>query len=229
VESPDPGETTVRLPRPGQAVVRRSAGQFVAAYIMQLIAEGALKAGERVPQDEIARTLGVSRSPVRDALIALEANGLVERPPDRGAFVADMSSQLFRDHFELYGLVFGYAARRATERGDPELVAALSMLADDLRTVRDPNEVYRLADEVCRQIVEGSGVTRVRALYGSTGFFEAALRTTPDAAEVSRSSILQIVDAIARGDGGEAEVAMREMSARHADLMVDSLHGRGVF
>jgi DNA-binding GntR family transcriptional regulator len=53
-------------------MIRRSSGEQAAIYIRGLIFQGRLRQGDRVPQDEIARTLGVSRIPVREALLSLE-------------------------------------------------------------------------------------------------------------------------------------------------------------
>ncbi|HUS60753.1 MAG TPA: GntR family transcriptional regulator, partial [Acidimicrobiales bacterium] len=60
------------LPSPVESVRRRSSGAHAADYIRRLIFEGELRQGERVPQDEIADALSLSRIPVREGLIALE-------------------------------------------------------------------------------------------------------------------------------------------------------------
>ncbi|HET6663353.1 MAG TPA: GntR family transcriptional regulator, partial [Acidimicrobiales bacterium] len=63
------------LPAPlakGPGLVRMSSGDQAALYIRRLMFDGDLRPGTRVPQDEIAQALGVSRIPVREALIALE-------------------------------------------------------------------------------------------------------------------------------------------------------------
>ena len=75
-----------------------------------------LKPGTRVPQDDIARVLGVSRIPVREALIALEREGWVTIEMHRGAFVNALDEQAARDTYELFGLVYGFAVRRANGR-----------------------------------------------------------------------------------------------------------------
>ena len=60
------------LPMPDE-FERRSSGDQAALYIRRLIFDGQLRPGGRVPQDEVAKSLGISRIPVREALIALEA------------------------------------------------------------------------------------------------------------------------------------------------------------
>jgi DNA-binding GntR family transcriptional regulator len=112
--------TSDPLPSPGQ-LVRRSSGDHAAVYIRRLIFEGRLRPGERIPQEQIAQALGVSRIPVREALIALEREGWVTIEMHRGAFVNALDEQAARDTYELFGLVYGFAVRRAIGRARPDL------------------------------------------------------------------------------------------------------------
>ena len=75
-------------------IVRTSSGEQIASHIRWLIFDGSLRPGMRVPQDTIARNLGVSRIPVREALIVLEREGWVTIEMHRCAFInAPMSSR----------------------------------------------------------------------------------------------------------------------------------------
>src|ERR671936_242795 len=99
-----------------------------AEYIRRLIFDGTLRSGHRIPQNEIAELLGISRVPVREALVALEREGWVVMEHNRGAHVAPLSARSIRDHYEMLGIVYAAAARRAIERGDvalPERLRAI--------------------------------------------------------------------------------------------------------
>jgi DNA-binding GntR family transcriptional regulator len=74
-------------PLPQRPLKRRSSGEAAALHIRKLIFDGYLRPGARVHQDDVARGLGISRIPVREALIALEQQGWVTIEPNRGAFV----------------------------------------------------------------------------------------------------------------------------------------------
>ena len=63
----------------------------------------------RVPQDAIAQDLGVSRIPVREALIVLEREGWVTNEMHRGAFINALDEPTVHDHYELFGLIYGFA------------------------------------------------------------------------------------------------------------------------
>lgn len=110
---------------------RRARANFsaeVADHIRELIFDGTLAGGDRVPQDAIAEELGVSRLPVREALISLHLDGLVENEPRRGAFVVPISRDDIEDHYSMYGYMLGLAARRASARTDDATVRRLEDL-----------------------------------------------------------------------------------------------------
>ena len=79
------------------AFVRRSSGEQAALYIRQLIFDGELRPGDRIPQDHIADALGMSRIPVREALIKLSEAGLVRVLPQRGTQVVKISRAAVED------------------------------------------------------------------------------------------------------------------------------------
>src|SRR3954464_14937235 len=120
-------------------LARRSSGDEAALLIRRMIFDGELRPHDRVPQDDTAAVLGISRIPVREALIALEREGWVTIAPHRGAFVSELDEPAVRDHFELYGLTFGLAARRAIERGPDALVAAVEPLVRAAIDEEDPD------------------------------------------------------------------------------------------
>src|SRR5215472_18022247 len=91
--------TAEEISLPGGSLPRPSSGEQVRLYVRRLIFDGVLKPGQRVPQDEIAHTLGISRIPVREALIALEREGWVTIEMHRGAFISAIDAQAVRDHY----------------------------------------------------------------------------------------------------------------------------------
>jgi len=83
-----------------EPLARRSSGDHAATYIKRLIFDQHLRPGDRVPQDDVAQALGISRIPVREALIALEREGWITIEMHRGAFVNDLDEQAVRDHYD---------------------------------------------------------------------------------------------------------------------------------
>ena len=76
----------------------------------------------------------MSRIPVREAIIALDREGWVTVEPHRGAFVRGIDADYVRDHYELYGLVFGLMASRVAEQADDAGRARLLAAAADVAT-----------------------------------------------------------------------------------------------
>ena len=100
----------------------------VVTYVRDLILAGALKPGTKIDQDAIGDVLDVSRSPVREALVILGREGLVEVTPRRGASVADLTPEDIIDHYELFGVVSGRAAAMAAVSLKDDAIAELAAI-----------------------------------------------------------------------------------------------------
>src|SRR5689334_20370456 len=109
---------------------RKSLGQEVAALIKQAIAEGALAPGERIVESKLAQELGLSLTPVREAVRELVGEGILTISPNRGPSVRVLSPE---DAFELYSLramLEGLAIRLAITRASVEERAAIGIILE---------------------------------------------------------------------------------------------------
>lgn len=226
-ESADDGLT----PLPGQGLSRMSSGEQVRLYVRRLIFDGVLRQGQRVPQDAIAQTLGVSRIPVREALIALEREGWMTIIPHRGVFVNALDESSVRDHYELYGLFYGFAVRRAVERQGAELAERLAPLQRQINECEDFGQLHELTLDFHRLVVEAANSPRLRSMLRQmTGivpgnFFELV----PGADRVEREGTAAIVRAIQKGDATLAEEEYARMLREQGDLVIELFRGRGMF
>jgi DNA-binding GntR family transcriptional regulator len=216
----------------GLGLVRMSSGDQAALYIRRLMFDGDLRPGTRVPQDEIAQALGVSRIPVREALIALEREGWVTIELHRGAFINALDEQSVRDHYELYGLVYGFAAKRALRRtSDGVLVQQLAQIVDDLPTATQPEDFTRLAFAFHRTVVNGARSHHinvvVRAMSGLVpgDFFSLV----PDAIAIERRGLPVIARAMAAGDEDRVAAEYLRMMQRVGKQVVELFERRGLF
>ena len=89
------------------------------------ILKGELEPGERLMEISLAQKLGVSRTPIREAIRKLELEGLVSIIPNKGAFVEGVSTDDIRDIYEIRALLEGLCARWAATRISDELMAAM--------------------------------------------------------------------------------------------------------
>jgi DNA-binding GntR family transcriptional regulator len=220
------------LPAPRDAPRRRSSGSQVSEYIRQLIFEGVLHPGDRVPQDAIAEALSVSRIPVREGLIALEREGWVTIELNRGAFVNALDADAVRDSYELLGLVYGFATRRAMARDGDRLLDQLTEIERGLRAATgDPETFGDLTFRFHSTIVEASHSPRIKVMLRSTtglvsgNFFEQI----PGSIGVERRGSAAIVRALRKGDVDRAVEEYQSMLKRQGDLVVKVFKARGLF
>ena len=116
-------------PTPAAAISRPRLHDEVTARLRDLIVENQLRPGERVPELEIAARLGVSRTPIREALKVLAAEGLVEMQPLRGAIVRAFSAKDAQDMLRVIALLEEFAAREACSAPQARIDAVLALHA----------------------------------------------------------------------------------------------------
>lgn len=150
----------------------------VYAVIRQSIATGEARPGERIKEGDIARELGVSQAPVREALKRLAHEGLVTYVPRRGNFVTEISAEDAADAREVRTVLEALAGRRlAAGPPRPELIATLRGIVAEMREAAAASDVPRFRDldiAFHRQVCLAGGnflVTRIWQLM------EPSLRT----------------------------------------------------
>ncbi len=204
-----------RIPR------RRNLAQDVADHIRDGILTGRLRPGTRIDQDAIAEDLGVSRLPVREALIALDQEGLVRTIPRRGTYVQRLERDDIADHYQLYGTVSGLAAARAVSRIDASTLAALEAVHDAMGRAAEPSEQEQLNFEFHRIINAAadsrrvSGVLRLLARSLPLHFYEFV----PEWPLQAQHQHAEIIEAFRGGDAIAAQRSMEQhlnASARNA-------------
>jgi DNA-binding GntR family transcriptional regulator len=137
------------------AIARRALHQEVAAGLRQRLVEGHIAPGAKLNERELSESLNVSRTPLREAIKMLAAEGLVDLLPNRGAVAAQLDAQAVADAFEviagLEGLAGELAAQRITE---PELAEIRALQYEMLAafTRRDLPAYYRLNAQIHERI-----------------------------------------------------------------------------
>jgi len=117
----------------------QSAKAICLAHLEAAIISGRLQPGERILSEVVAAELGLSRMPVREALQALEAAGLVTLRPNRGAVVAELAAEHVAELLEMREVLEGLAARLAARRATPAEIEDLdALIAAMRRAAADP-------------------------------------------------------------------------------------------
>jgi DNA-binding GntR family transcriptional regulator len=116
--------------RPGLGLQWRKLSDEVAATLRRMILIGDLAAGSRATQDELAQRLGVSTTPVREALLRLAAEGFVELSRGRSFTITRTTRGDVEDIYWMHATLAGELTARACTRADLELVVSLRKLFD---------------------------------------------------------------------------------------------------
>ena len=209
---------------------RRSVSVEVAEHIRSLIFNGTLKAEQRVPQDAIAAELGVSRIPVREALIALEADGLVASEPHRGTFVVPIRSEDIEDHYRIYGMAQGLAARGAARRITEPVLARLDELHEQMCTNQDADLLHDLNWEF-HSLINHTGASRrtLSILRQLSHNLPREVYSLPAAASPQANrGHARIIAALRAGDADQADLTNREHVQQEGDQVVGKLKRSGV-
>jgi DNA-binding GntR family transcriptional regulator len=110
----------------------RSLRGEVYEHLKSLMNEGRLRPGSYLDLNALAAEIGISRTPLRDALIRLESEGFVEILNRKGVRIRELTLRAIRDIYEIVGALESTALRSAHHRITPQVIAAMRQLNDDM-------------------------------------------------------------------------------------------------
>jgi len=123
---------------------RKSLGEHVFESLKHSIVRGKISSGEWLVESHIAETLGISRTPVREAIHKLEREGLVERQPRGGFTVLGLNRDNIQETFGIRSVLEGYAARLAAVKHDTQELAELENKIKEFQTALDRKKMNLL-------------------------------------------------------------------------------------
>ena len=205
------------------------------------ILEGRFAAASRITEQEIAEQSGVSRTPVREALRRLQAEGLLHFVPNQGAVVASWTPEDIEEIFELRSMLESYTAERAAQRVNKKQLARLRDLAQRQYELSQNcsgdllDQVAELNSEFHQVLQEAAGSNRLNAIVAQ--LIEVPLvgrtfrRYSPEQLVRSARHHLEIVQALEIRDSEAAGAIMRMhvLAARQVfrTLSESNLDGNG--
>ena len=158
----------------------KSLTEIAVAELRMRIIDGRLQLGEALSENAIAAELGISKTPVREALLQLKLEKLVDVLPQRGTYVFRMAPDQVAMISELREILETSAVATAIARNHEALVERLSAVLEDMRAAfeRDDNAAYRVLDgEFHQAMIELAGNPYLSDAYAQVGFRTQALRT----------------------------------------------------
>ena len=192
---------------------------------------GTLAPGERIHANALARQFRVSHIPVREALMHLEAVGLIVQEPHKGARVIELSQDDIRHIFEIRKILEGLAVRLAAASVDEQGKKRLQALVDEMDRAAKAKDflgmntadqefhqtIWRISGNPYLHKILSNLLSPYFGFLASKGYFfrRKQLNYVP---HVHRS----ILDAISRGDGLEAQETIIQVHNRTANLLLKS-------
>jgi DNA-binding GntR family transcriptional regulator len=200
--------------------------QDVAGKLREMIRKGILVRGQRIIEAEICEQIGVSRTPLREALRVLESEGLVELFPHKGVHIRQPSMHEIQEMFDVMGVLEGTCARMAAQKMTSAGWRKIERLHQKLEThyAEGDREKYlavnnvlhawiqelagnRVLDDIVRRLREKVALYRHQQIYESDRFDESIREHR------------KIRDALRRRDPDAAEMQMK----RHLDRQCKAL------
>ena len=211
-------------------LVRQGAWELIAEHIKEMIFTGELRPGDRVPQEEIAERLGVSRIPVREALISLQHDGWLKNSPYRGSFVQAFDEASIEDLHEAIGLVYGLVARRAALRATDGDIAALTSAQSSVAAAKSATDMLAANNQFLKELHRIGGSQRITSMLRTVSvivpgnFFEVV----PEAFPIQRRGTAKTVKAIKARDGDLAAAAILTMTRQQGSEVLALLKERHI-
>lgn len=204
--------------------------EVVCETLRDAIRKGVLKPGERLMEIQLAEELGVSRTPVREAIRKLELEGYVIMMPRRGTYVANLSirdvNEVFEIRTSLDSLASGLAAERITDEELERLQRLLVLIGGYIET-NNMDKIVETDTEFHDLLYQASRNTRLVGiifnLREQLTRFRATSMSFPGRLKATLEEHRRIVEAIAQGDVKEAQLAAEDHMEKSEQTLLKSM------
>lgn len=204
--------------------------EIVFENIRKAIIEGVLKPGERLMEIQLSQQLGVSRTPVREAIRMLELEGLVVMLPRKGAYVANISKKDLMDILEVRVGLEGIAAYCATDRMTKEDIESLERISSDLEAAVYRNDVATMLakdEEFHTYIFEATGnkrlINMMISIWETVYRFRQMYMSDYSSAVNIVDEHRKIIESFKKGEANLAEKLAKEHIELAQQFMIEKL------
>lgn len=198
--------------------------EMVTARLREAILRGYFRPGQKLDQNEIARQLQISRSPIREALRTLAAEGLVEIIPHHGVMVTELSTKELEEILLLRGILESMAARLAVPQLEPGRIKTLETILQELEPTTSLDRWIELNDRFHQTIYEAARRPRLLALIinlrNTVAPYIRQYIATSEHMRDAAASHRQILRACVERNSGLVEQATQEHLAAVRENMV---------
>jgi len=204
--------------------------EMVYEQLKENIINGLIEQGEKIVAREVARQLGVSDIPVREALKKLESEGLVENVPHVGSRVSPVNIQKASEIFAIRTELEAFATRLAAQNAKANEVDELQEIVDEINLAlqnSDIKKVSRLNTAFHQRLYQLSGnemlCELILSLMDRSQYSRSVFTLIPDRKERSNQEHQLMVDALRKGNAEEAEKALRAQKEYSFAALLDKL------
>lgn len=187
--------------------------------IRQMLMDGALPPNTVIPEMSLAKDLGISRTPVREGLRRLQAEGLMKKIPNRGFLVVELSRDELRDVYSVRAVLEGLASEQAAERAGRVDVARLEDLMEAMSGTLEEENYSKLSElnrEFHAAVASASGNAFLRSMLESVDAISQRFRPAAVGSEKRRREAHvehgELLERIRNGRSQEA----KELAGQHA-------------
>jgi DNA-binding GntR family transcriptional regulator len=209
-----------------KVIEKKTLHEEIANNLRELIMSGELHEGDKIKEDELCSSMGISKTPLREALRVLSVEGLIKLVPNRGSFVSTPTFEEIREMFDIMSVLEGICARTAAKKMSAKDLATLEKLHNRLENnfkrraqreyIRINNQFYAFVQELAgnrtlNQIVNGLRQKILLYRYQSLNL--------PERFEQSIQEHRDLIKAFRKKDPKKVETLMR----RHLQKQCDAL------
>ena len=223
---PDSPAPTPSSPAQAAVPVHRTKGEMAHLYLREQILSGALRPGQRLTLSALAKMLNTSQMPIRDALVRLEQEGLVQITPHTDIHVVKLEARDALELFQIRAVLEGLAARLACENDAPGCVAALSHHNQQFARAFERNDFAEMADanwafhRVILRAADNSHLTReIEDVWDRCFRFRLGYKLIPGRARSTIAEHDAVIAAMRSGDpASSASAAILHVEQAGRDL-----------
>lgn len=211
-----------------QALEVQSVADQVYSVLRERIADGDIERGSRLHQEDLAAEFGISRTPVREALRRLAAEGLVDLFANRGARVATANRDQIRSSYEARLVVEPGAARLAARRRPADALERMrAAIRDEEKAGTSPERHYKANRDFHLALVQATENPQVvgfmeQVWIGRIGATLYEEQDDPGGLQADHGAHVAIADAVEAGDGERAEELTRGHLERSMALLFEA-------
>lgn len=195
---------------------KQNLSKDIVHYVKQSILDGKWNTGDRIVETKLAKELGISQTPVREAINQLAGEGIITILPNKGAVVRNLNAV---DIFEIYSIravIEGLAIRLATKRATPADISELENFFEQMKEKAKDNSVKSLsrdAEYIHEFIYKLSNHSQLLMMHQTISFKVALANRILSLKYTKEQEIEQhwpLIEALKKGDPDNSEKVMRE-------------------